>query len=326
MASKIKEKTVNKAAHRTSHAADTSAPSIRRPSTPSASNGPSGSTRPAPAPKSNSGSRYRLRVTAGPSYDPSTHKVVQVNSQSAVRIFNRSMIAEVRVRIRDYTGLPASSPKNSPYFDDPLHQKDRWSISFSFVPKTDLNGGDVVWGPDFDHPVRDRLPPGFNTAVRIVKNFIDPGIESDAYADRPWMYSPALSAWDAFRIGEKVGGGGEVKMPQGKDHKVLHDGADGDGILVAERYGVPGDSKHRKKFFLANSNRDLFVLEKGRLYHGDFFNPYIDFNEFALKLPGFSISVLDYIDDKTHVLRFVCKNRNSGDVYFVVVFTLLFGQ
>lgn len=46
----------------------------------------------------------------------------------------------------------------------------------------------------------------------------------------------------------------------------------------------------------------------------------------SLKLPGFTVKVLPYINDKTHTLRYVFKNRKTGDVYFVVVFTLLFGK
>lgn len=48
--------------------------------------------------------------------------------------------------------------------------------------------------------------------------------------------------------------------------------------------------------------------------------------DFALKIPGISISVAKYIDEKTHCVRYVLKNRRSGEVFFVVVFKLLFGQ
>ena len=68
------------------------------------------------------------------------------------------------------------------------------------------------------------------------------------------------------------------------------------------------------------------MFEKGRLYQGDFFNPYIDFPNFSLKLPGFSLKVLKYIGDKTHCLRYVFKNRETGDLYFNINFTLLWGE
>jgi Protein of unknown function (DUF1769) len=35
--------------------------------------------------------------------------------------------------------------------------------------KQGINGDDLVFGNDFDHPIRDRLPPGFGTAFKIVK-------------------------------------------------------------------------------------------------------------------------------------------------------------
>jgi len=55
-------------------------------------------------------------------------------------------------------------------------------------------------------------------------------------------------------------------------------------------------------------------------------DPYIDFGNFSLKLPGFSLSVIKYINNKSHTLRYVFKNRSTGDLYFCVFFTLLFGQ
>jgi hypothetical protein len=46
--------------------------------------------------------------------------------------------------------------------------------------------------------------------------------------------------------------------------------------------------------------------------------------DFSVKLPGFSVSVLKYVDEKNHELRYVLKNKKTGDVIFVILFTLLF--
>ena len=89
---------------------------------------------------------------------------------------------------------------------------------------------------------------------------------------------------------------------------------------------IPSDSAARKKFFLAESRRDAFTFEAGRLYQSDFGNPYLDFNDFSLKLPGFSLNVIRYVDSKTHELRYTLKNKTSGEIYCVVLFTLLFGD
>src|SRR3954471_15961862 len=61
--------------------------------------------------------KYRLRVTAGPEYDPNTHQVVPVNGET-LRIENDHAIISLCVRIQDYTGnkhpLPLLPPKSKP--------------------------------------------------------------------------------------------------------------------------------------------------------------------------------------------------------------------
>ena len=269
--------------------------------------------------------KYRLRVTAGPSYDHSSHNDVLVNTDNATYIENEFLRAKIKVRIRDYCGLPSSCPEHSIYFDNPSHAKDQYSIAFSFVPKKDLSSADTVWGNDFDHPVRDRLPPGFNTAFKIVKNFIDPGIQCDAYADEPWLYGPSLSSWLTFRIGKKVSAGEDFPAPV-EEHAMEEGAGSKEASQIRQRLGLPHNSERRRKHFLDARNRENFVFEKERLYQADFFNPYIDFRKFALKLPGFSLGVIGYIDEKTHDLRHVFKNRKTGDLYFNINITLLFGD
>jgi hypothetical protein len=172
-----------------------------------------------------------------------------------------------------------------------------------------------------DHPVRDRLPPGFNTAFKIVKEFIDPGLTCDAYADEPWLYGPSLSCWFAFRLGEKVQDGEDFPAPGEED--ITREGADGSGKEERERLGLPENNEKRRKFFLDAKNRENFVFQKDRCYQADFFNPYLDFGNCALKLPGFSLNVIKYVDQKSHCLRYVFKNRESGNVYLNVNIALL---
>lgn len=47
--------------------------------------------------------KYRLRVTAGPEYEPSNHQVVPVNGET-IRIESDHAIISLCVRIQDYTG------------------------------------------------------------------------------------------------------------------------------------------------------------------------------------------------------------------------------
>ena len=273
--------------------------------------------------------KYLLQVTAGPSYDSSTHEEVAVNSSSAHVIDNDVMTCYLKVKIRDYHGLPRGSPSSSDYFSHPLHTSDRYSIGFSFVPKKDIQGNDLVTGFDFDHSIRDRLPPGFKYAMKIVTTLVDPGLYGDPYSDTPYLYGPALSSFFAFRIGEhtehtSVEAQTDTQLADLKG--VIEEGADGSGQRIRADQGVPAKMSKRRKNFLDEKKRENFVFEAGRMYHADFFNPYLDFANFALRIPGFSISVVRYIDDKTHELRYVMKNRATDEVLFVVIFTLLFGQ
>lgn len=279
--------------------------------------------------------RYRLRVTAGPAHDPSTHTLVPVNGNETLTFENDHMLLSLAVRIRNFTGYPDDSPPTSAYFEHDLHKLDQYSISFSFIPKTDIPGSDLVFGNDFDRPIRDRLPPGFSQAFRIVKWWVDPSLEGDVYADKPHLFGPALSSWNILRIGDQVIPEDQLfessvawKIPNATSfhETVVEEGAEGSGQQVREESGIPADSAARKKHFLTPANRDAFVFEAGRLYQSDFGNPYLDFNDFSLKLPGFSLNVIKYVDSKTHELRYTLKNKSTEEIYAAIMFTLLFGE
>jgi len=47
---------------------------------------------------------YLLRVTAGPSYDASTHQLVPVNGPTSIRIDDDNVAANINVRVQNYRG------------------------------------------------------------------------------------------------------------------------------------------------------------------------------------------------------------------------------
>jgi hypothetical protein len=194
------------------------------------------------------------------------------------------------------------------------------------VPKHDLRGSDMVQGFDYDHSIKHQLPPGFNYAMKIATSMLDPGLYSDAYCDEPYLYGPTLSGVFALHIGDLTADvSAEDQIAQFADG-VVEEGGSGTGLAVRKEHQIPGKWKKRRKHFLNADALANFTFEKGRMYHADFFNPHLDFANFALRLPGFSISVAKYIDEKTHHLRYVLKNRSTGETAFVVVFRLLFGE
>ena len=179
--------------------------------------------------------------------------------------------------LQSYRGLPKSSPDTSPYFDLPPHDKnkDQYSIAFKFSPKSNINGDDLVFGNDFDHPIKDRLPPGFNYAFKIVKWVVDPGLDGDVYADKPYLYGPAASSVNTLHVSGK----GEIKSEAGHEAGlVFKEGGDAEGMELRKEKGVPEIEAARKKHFLNEDHRKQWEWEAGKVYGCDFFNPYLDFN------------------------------------------------
>ncbi|EUC42518.1 hypothetical protein COCMIDRAFT_28853 [Bipolaris oryzae ATCC 44560] len=273
--------------------------------------------------------KYLLQVTAGPSYNPSEHEQVAVNGADPTYVESDLLSAWIRVRIKDYHGLPRGSPASSSYFDHPQHTSDRYSIAYSFIPKQDMSGSDLVMGFDYGHSIRHQLPPGFKYAMKIATSLLDPGLYSDPYSDQPYLYGPALSSFFAFQIGEKtsvMSPSDQLSQLEQDSANVIEEGAYGSGAEIRKTLNMPSKWKKRRKFFLDTKALADFTFEKDRMYHADFFNPHLDFANFALRLPGFSISVARYVDEKTHHLRYVLRNRKTEEALLVVIFRLLYGK
>jgi hypothetical protein len=230
--------------------------------------------------------KYILSVTAGPNY--TDQKQIPINTEQPTHIDSPHCSANITARVQNYRGLPASSPKTSPYFSHPSHTADLYSLAFDFTPKSDISGHDLVFGNDFDHPIKDKLPPGFNQAFNLVKWFIDPGLYGDVYSDEPYLYGPLLSSMNTLRIGPK-GDKAQERVEEelaNKELVVYEEGADGDGKDVREAKKIPDTGPARKKHFLTEANLKEFTFEEGRVYSNDFYNPYLDFNGMFWFLPG----------------------------------------
>ncbi|PWY87410.1 DUF1769-domain-containing protein [Aspergillus heteromorphus CBS 117.55] len=264
----------------------------------------------------------RLKVTAGTSYSPSTHQPVNINSDSPLRLTSPLITSSLWVRIQNHNPSPPSTSSTNAYFAHPPTTKNLYSLTFTlrFPASTHVTGNDLLFGNDFDHPIREYLPPGFGTGLRIVKSVLDPSLEGDAYADKPYLLSPGVAAWNFFSIGEKKEEEEEEEEEEG--NLIVSEGSTGSGIEERQKYHIPEEAGARRSHFLREDARKEFVFEGGRTYAADFGNPYLDFNEFAIRLPGISFHIRKYVSEKNNVLRYVLKNRGTGEVYFVVCFTV----
>lgn len=264
-------------------------------------------------------SQFHLRVTAGPSYSEAGHKAVPVNTDKPIHFSNDTIDASLTVRIQNYRGLPKDSPETCQYFQHAPHQSDLYSISFAFVPKKEIPGTQLLFGNDFDKPIKDRLPPGFNAALKAVKWFIDPGIDGDVYAEKPYLFGPLLSSINVLNIGDQ----GASSASETQD-QTYSEGGSQDGNKIREDLSIPSGSSQRMKYFLTEEKRKQFTFEPGREYRCDFFNPYLDFNELALKVPGVTLHLMRFWDGQP--LRYVLKQKGSDGIekeLLVVVFTLV---
>ncbi|CAZ86071.1 unnamed protein product [Tuber melanosporum] len=145
--------------------------------------------------------------------------------------------------------------------------------------------------------------------------WIDPSLDADVYADEPWIFGPALASMSAISTSspssppcpEKKGGGGGEEV----------------GGLVEDN-GMGLTAKARRKHFLTERRRKEWVFEPGKVYEMEFSGPWLDLAEFRVVLPGFRVDILKYWDGQP--LRFLLRNRASGEVYLVVEFDLVEGE
>lgn len=111
--------------------------------------------------------------------------------------------------------------------------------------------------------------------MKIVKWGIDPGLDGDVYAEKPYLYGPVGSSVNVLSVGDKGGRKDEEKVKVNKEYgiEVAEGGSDWRGET-----GVPDGEAARKKWFLNEANRKTFEWEEGRTFTADFFNAYLDFN------------------------------------------------
>lgn len=348
------------------------------------------------------GEHYRLRITAGPTYDKSLQKLITPNSHTALSV---SPNLDLSLRIKDYSGFPSCAPPtDDAYFSLPEHAKDSFSISFAFTPPRDIPVGDLMFGVDTGHnPIRKfGIPKSLvNGAFRVIKEFIDPSLACDVSADEPWMRGPVVAgSTTTLCVGEQknsnntsndghsrtdscLGEDGRPSTDQPRkssssslsppaeprrssmfswsrdpspddpvpdltdrtfpDPALLIEGATSQSAAQHRRdiLGVPSlNPSRRRKHFNKDANLSAAALRKGRTYYFDFANGYIDWSKYAVKLPGFSVPVLKYLGKGVapgteeakkkkspgHKVRFFLKDVKTGEVFFVIMATLITGD
>ncbi|KAJ3192105.1 hypothetical protein HK101_007055 [Irineochytrium annulatum] len=147
-----------------------------------------------------------LRIKVGPGYDPATLQTAYVNDElNPIPIQSEHFTGYLVVRMVNFAGLTpedASTGKPLPCISNPSSgyfkgRNRRYSFALQGRWTKSWTGEELMFGMDCDQRV--RAPAGVNLAVKIAK-WLDPALDADLSAEKPWIYSPFVSAMNALAI------------------------------------------------------------------------------------------------------------------------------
>ncbi|WWC62235.1 uncharacterized protein I303_104831 [Kwoniella dejecticola CBS 10117] len=267
--------------------------------------------------------KLRVLVSTQQGYPPSTP--CAVNSAEPTKINTDGFEGDLWVFIEGYNG-DLNKGQEDAYFK----VKGREGMSYGIVVrgkyKKPFNADQLVFGNVFEKPIRDNLPWGTSIATKFMY-FVDPTVEADIYADKPWALSPALAtmAHLSLRDGDGDGDGGQKgeKKPYIEEDSL-------DWIEEAvEAMDIPSYSNSnsnsnedekaqisaRRKWLTKSSNRQLIDVKEDTEVGMEFCNGLLDFNTLSATLPSpfnLQIPLLKYWDGQP--VTYVCQDKTpSGE-------------
>jgi hypothetical protein len=243
--------------------------------------------------------KHTLTISASDSYD-STPQIVPVNGERPINLSSKSSDIQLCVRIRGFLGSSKHQEqlKNSSYFQ--FQDKRNISIQLSLTPKETFTGDKLLFGNDFGRSIREFLPYGTDTGLRLFKWYVDPSVDGDLYADEPYLYGKALSSFNV--INDKLG-----TLEETGCETITEDLQNIEA--TSDKMLIPTESRNRQVFFQSKENLVKFEFLKGHTYQLDFFSGLISLEDsnFRIKLPGFQINLTSYLNDKFNCVRYVLK-------------------
>ena len=76
---------------------------------------------------------------------------------------------------------------------------------------------------------------------------------------------------------------------------------------------LPSSPSARRSYFSNKENREQLKITEDQVWDLDFFNAYVDFDKFAVKLPGFEIGVMKYWDGQVSLCSCLKGKRRLLD-------------
>jgi hypothetical protein len=291
----------------------------------------------------------KLRVRIGPSLSTlSTHNV---NKDSDPHFIDSPyFVGHVCVRVKNFNGITPSETEEpipeSAYFGS---RKRLFSVQVQGRFKHEYSAEDILFGAEFEKKVNP--PTGISLALKFA-NYIDPALQADVNAERPWLYSPMLCAMNIVNVVKApspvIGAAAsldKLSVPLTGDaskETSLHASQAGpvankeavgswswggakelvesNALLVSDPPFEETDIAERRKYFNVKDHREAMKFSPENVYNLEIFAPFMDFNKFDLSL-GLNINVLRYILHQP--IRLICKSGSTNIPFFVIEFDLI---
>jgi len=268
------------------------------------------------------GKDFILQVKAGP--DLNQLQRVKVNGEGAPLVIDSPhFTGRIAIRILGYDGeTPNDEPaiNNSPYFNGTQRL---FSIQIQGRFKKPTTADDLMWGIDFDQKL--NVPRLADVALKFVQHTIDPSLECDLHAEKPWSRSPLIATMNIVSI-MKLSGNTAVK-PDAPAPLPPWPSPNGEHVEENTAAGIPQthhmETAERRKLLKDAAQRKAIAVTPDQVYDFDFFNPFLDFENFQIKFPAvhFSMNIMKYYTGEP--LRYACKSRDHQTTFFVTQFELV---
>lgn len=271
------------------------------------------------------GKDYVLQVKAGA--DLSSLQLVKVNAEGAPLVVDSPhFTGRISIRILGFDGLTPNGEapiNNSAYFNGTQRL---FSVQIQGRFKQPTTADDLMWGIDFDHKL--NIPRLADVALKFVQHTIDPSLECDLHADKPWSRSPLIATMNTVSI-MNLSGNTAVR-PDAPAPLPPWPSPNGEHVEENTAAGIPQnrhmETGERRKHLKDAANRKAVQVLPSQVYDFDFFNPFLDFENFQIKFPAvhFSMNIMKYYNGEP--LRYACKSRDHKTTYFVTQFELVQAQ
>lgn len=263
-------------------------------------------------------STKRLLIKASSSYD-GEYKIIPVNTNRRIQIESEIGLFSVLVNIKSFDGsnphlsnslynLGDKAFLNSEPVGDSVKPYDELAqdpepnlrLEIDFKPKSPITGNDLVFGNDFQLPIKDYVPTTLlATGLKFFTWFINPTIKGDLYSDKPYLYGLALNSFTFLAVNNSD----KAKAPEELTGSVLAPPSAKEASNFKENLNentdnaleIPDNSFARKKFFTKHSHCEDFVFHENASYKFRFDTNFLKLSDskYAVSIPTYGLKTFD---------------------------------